>query len=159
LCLQFGVSHSLWSILGLLFDFVGVVILGIDLVRLQRNTTRTAQRNLNVYKDLGEQFGGIESWADELEKSARHWISQSSYWDHHSEDEVSYNARDTRQIAADVANAASGLATYVYKLTETARQRAEEDARLSTGSLRFSVVGLILVAIGFAMQAIGALPC
>ena len=56
------------TILGLVFDVIGVILLGIDLIRLQRATKDRAKEGRAMFDEIEEEYGGIESWADEIKR-------------------------------------------------------------------------------------------
>src|SRR5690349_4394502 len=116
----------MWSIVGLIFDIIGVLALGFDVIRLQRALRFSARENLRVYEELEEKFGGIPEWLTELEEASR-WIPGHTFQQKHAEDEVSYNARRFGDITKDVANATAGMGQYLLALASSLSSRARED--------------------------------
>ena len=84
------------------------------------------------------------------------WIPSSAYSRHHSEDEVSYNARHALGGLRDISSAVNGLAAHVVKITENLSDYAEQDRGLASSSFWFSIIGLAFLLIGFGLQIVGA---
>ena len=157
-CEILGFSQNLWILVGLAADFIGVTLLGIDLVRLQRILRSQANDNLNDFKYMGSEYGGIEGWAEEIQKQAK-WVPEHLYSDHHAEDEVSFNARKATDAIRELGGCLNALAEHVSKLMMLQYHQAEHDVVTARTSLRFSIIGLTIIAIGFAMQIVGIAPC
>lgn len=98
----------MWSLIGLLLDLVGVFALGYDVIRIQRALLASSRTNVRAYEKLEDDYGGTADWLNETKKSLR-WVRGHEYQGHHAEDEISYNARQTMDLAKDVADAAAGL--------------------------------------------------
>jgi hypothetical protein len=69
MCDALGFAPNCWSIAGLATDFVGVLLLGVDLVRLQSLLRRHAQENLDRFEEMEDAYGGITGWSDEIQKN------------------------------------------------------------------------------------------
>ena len=143
-----------YSVVGLVLDVVGVIFLSADLIRLQRAIRRRGNDGRARFDELESEYGGIESWANELMEQSR-WVPEHTYSDRHSEDEVSYNARLAVETVRDLASAANGLAAQLTGVAGVLRSSAEEDERLASMSLRLSVVGVAFLSIGFLLQIVG----
>ena len=108
-CEILGLDQSVWSVTGLAADFSGVALPGFDLVRLQRFLRAQARSSLANFEAMASDYGGIESWADEIRKQAG-WMPEHAYARYHMEDEVSYNARRAADNLAEVAQCLNALA-------------------------------------------------
>ena len=143
-----------YSVVGLVLDVVGVGLLSADLIRLQRAIRRRGKEGRARFDELESEYGGIESWANELMEQSR-WVPEHAYSDRHSEDEVSYNSRRAVEIVSDLASAANGLAAQLAAVAGVLRSSADEDDRLASMSLRLSVVGVAFLVVGFLLQIVG----
>ena len=143
-----------YSVVGLVLDLVGVILLGVDLLRLQSVTRRRAKEGRALFEEIETAYGGIESWADDLMKQSE-WIPNYVYADHHSEHEVSYNARHALDTLRDVASAVNGLAAHTTEITKVLYRNMELDKRMASASTWFSVFGLIFLVLGFGLQIVG----
>lgn len=143
-----------YSVLGLVLDVIGVVLLSADLIRLQRAIRRRGKDGRTRFDELESEYGGIESWANELMKQS-HWVPEHTYSERHSEDEVSYNARRAVEMMSDLASAANGLAAQVGAVAGVLRSSADEDDRLASMSVKLSLVGVAFIVAGFLLQIVG----
>ena len=97
-----------YSIFGLSLDLIGVLFLGIDLVRVQAKLRRRAKKGSALFNKMEADFGEIESWADDIKKRSE-WIPERSYSRVHGEDEASYNARHAIETLRELSWAVNGL--------------------------------------------------
>jgi hypothetical protein len=126
--------------------------LGWDVVRIQRGLLASARANATALQKLDADYGGAASWLEDTKRSLK-WVPGSAFQEHHAEDEVSYNARRTADLAKDTADAASAVGEYVAALATILRARADEDAKVAGTSLKLSGLGLGLICFGFLFQA------
>ena len=103
-----------------------------------------------------KDYGGAESWLEEITKNSR-WIDESAYSERHAEDEVSYNARHAIERLAELAQSVSGLAEAITRIIQFQKDQADANNRIANASIRYSIVGLVLIFIGFSMQLIAAM--
>lgn len=144
-----------FTIFGLFLDVVGVLLLGIDLIRFQRATRERAKKGRAMFNEIEEDYGGIESWANEIKEQSR-WVPSSSYSRYHVEDEESYNTRHALDGLRDLSSAVNGLAEHVTKVAKILSNSAEQDERLASSSFRVSIFGLFFLIVGFGLQILGA---
>lgn len=140
---------------GLFLDLIGVMLLSIDLIRVQRRMRESADESANVFRSLFESFGGIQSWASEVEKKSR-FISGVALGEtfHTASDAISWNLDRSIESVKELANCTAGNAEWLTRLTEAAKQNAdiaEKDARMS---LYYSYIGMPLIIIGFLFQIV-----
>lgn len=157
-CEIIGFPQQTWTTVGLIADFVGVALLGFDLVRLQRHLRSEAQENLDKLDELAEEYGGIEAMSEEVRKGAR-WISSSSYERYLVQDEVSYNAERAIDKIRELADSLQGLAKHVAELMTMQLQQANHDKNTANSSVLYSLIGMTFIAAGFALQVVGSWPC
>jgi hypothetical protein len=143
---------------GLVLDLIGVGLLGYDLIRVQRMLRAQAKDDLSHFEAMAEEYDGVDSWIDEINKSAR-WIPESAYSDHHAEDGVSYNAHRAIEQLDEVTQCMSLLASHLAKVVSLQRQQAQGNNRAANASLRYSILGLIFIFFGFVLQMLGSLHC
>lgn len=146
---------NFYSVVGLALDFVGVIFLGYDLIRLQVAIRKRTQRSRTLFDEIESDYGGIESWANDIMEQSQ-WIPSSAYSRYHFEDEVSYNARHALDGLRDISSAVNGLAVHIVKVTENLRDTAVQDRVLASSTLRFSIFGLAFLMVGFGLQIVGA---
>ncbi|MDE0694439.1 MAG: hypothetical protein OXH76_01230 [Boseongicola sp.] len=144
-----------YSVFGLFLDLVGVILLGVDLVRFQLAVRERAKKSRAFFAEMEAEYGGIESWANDIMERSE-WIPSSAYSRHHSEDEASYNARHAMDGLKDISSAVNGLAQQVVKVTKKLNNYAEQDGGLASSSVRFSMLGLFFLVFGFFLQIFGA---
>jgi hypothetical protein len=156
MCHLLGLFSNLWAPVGLILDVIGVLLLGFDLVRVQKSLRTQARNDLARFEAMVEDYGGTESWLEEISKNSR-WIDESAYSARHAEDEVSYNARHAIEQLAELAQSVSGLAEAITKIIQFQKDQAEANSRIANASILYSIVGLVLIFVGFLMQLISAM--
>jgi len=150
-------SESWFHTAGLAIDFAGVAFLGVDLIRLQAQLKRQAANNLATLVELSSDYGGIEAWAAEIRKTAT-WFPELTFSDYRGEDEAAFNTRNAVERLAEVADCANGLVGHLATVTTYLGSAARESQRGAKATLRYSVVGMVLIAAGLALQLVGAWP-
>jgi hypothetical protein len=156
MCHLLGLFSNLWAPVGLILDVIGVLLLGFDLVRVQKSLRTQARNDLARFEAMVKDYGGAESWLEEISKNSR-WIDESAYSEHHAEDEVSYNARHAIDQLAEMAQSVSGLAEAITKIILFQKDQAEANSRIANASILYSIVGLALIFVGFLMQLVSAM--
>ena len=143
-----------WVVIGLALDLAGVLCLGFDLIRLQRGLRASATASRESYDSLEAEYGGVESWLDDLADQSE-WVQDlpSSI----GETPESFNAHSIFDIVREVSGASGAVAERLAGVGKILLDGAKRDEELSSLSLRFSYVGLSLLVVGFAMQIVGAL--
>jgi hypothetical protein len=145
-----------WSAIGLVLDLAGVLLLGFDLIRVQRMLRAQAAKDLARFDEMADSYGGTESWIAEIKKSAR-WIPESSYSDHHAQDEVSFNAERAVEKLKEAVECMEGLAQHLAEVASLQRHQAEGNREAARASLRYSIIGLVFIFFGFLFQMFGTL--
>jgi hypothetical protein len=158
MCAVFGIASGWWPVSGLIADFVGVSLLGFDLIRVQRMLRANAAAELSRFNAMAEDYGGVESWIKEIRKSTR-WVNAHEYSDYQADDEISYNVRRAIEGLSETSECVSALACHLTEIVTLSQQKVEGDSVTAQSSLRLSVIGLALILIGFCGQLIGSLPC
>ena len=142
-----------YTVAGLALDFVGVMLLGVDLIRFQVTIRKRAKKSQALFGEIDSEYGGIESWANEIMERSN-WVPSSSYLDIISEDEVSYNVRHALDGLRDISSAVNGLALHTVKITKILSNNAEQDRGLASSSFWFSILGLAFLMVGFGLQIV-----
>jgi len=155
ICMEFFLMF--FAVMGLVFDVFGVALLSFDLVRLQRAVRERGKKDRARFNELESKYGGIESWASEIEKSSR-WnekdeLQRAHIWD----DEVSFNTRNAIESARELASTVSDLAARVEAIAGILKTSAGEDNRLASESIKRSFIGAAFLTMGFVLQIIGVL--
>jgi hypothetical protein len=150
-CHLLGLFSNLWTPVGLISDVIGVLLLGFDLVRVQKSLRTQARNDLARFEKMVEDYGGTESWVEDISKNTR-WVNERQYMAHHAEDEVSFNARHTTERLAELAQSVTALAQPVTKIILFQKDQADANNRIANASIRYSIFGLVLIFIGFSMQ-------
>ena len=156
MCLLLALFPNLWTPVGLIFDVVGVLLLGFDLVRVQRSLRTQAGNDLARFEAMVEDYGGTESWIEEISKNSG-WIRSREYERYHVEDEVSFNVRHAIDQLQELAQSVAGLAEPITKIILLQKDQAEANSRIANASILYSIVGLALIFVGFVMQFIAAM--
>jgi ABC-type multidrug transport system fused ATPase/permease subunit len=156
MCHLLGFFSNLWTPVGLILDVVGVLLLGFDLVRVQRSLRTQARNDLARFEAMVEDYGGTEKWVEFISQNTR-WVTEREYFADHEEDEVSLNTRHTVDQLAELAQSVSALAQPLTKLILFQKEQAEANSRIANASILYSIVGLVLIFVGFVMQFIAAM--
>jgi hypothetical protein len=156
MCHWLDLFSNLWTPTGLTLDVIGVLLLGFDLVRVQKSLRTQARNDLARFEEMVEDYGGAESWIEEITKNSR-WVEAREYERYHAEDEISYNARHALDQLQELAQSVSGLAAPVAKIILFQKEQAEANSRIANTSILYSIVGLVLIFVGFSMQLVAAM--
>jgi hypothetical protein len=142
---------------GLILDLIGVALLGFDLVRIQWRLRLQANRNRGRLESLIEEHSNVE---DELRSLASEVAWHSYNWDEGQAvaDYDSYNPDHILKLAAQTGSAVGLLREFVQKLSTFFIEMQEDSRQTADKSLRYSYMGLALVALGFVFQLLGTLP-
>ncbi len=136
--------------IGLASDFIGVLMLLSDVVRIQLSLKRSAAAALETYRKFEDDYGGAHSLLEELQKFG---VPGANV------DEMTDDIRSLARLATGIADAAAGVARYVIGLAGALEERVKDEQTLANKSLWFSYLGGVLILIGFVLQSIGAWPC
>jgi hypothetical protein len=64
MCHLLVLFSNLWAPIGLILDVVGVLLLGFDLVRVQKSLQSQARNDLARFEAMVEEYGGTEKWVE-----------------------------------------------------------------------------------------------
>ena len=158
MCSVFGIASGWWSVSGLIADFVGVAFLGFDLIRVQSMLRASTAAELNHFNAMAENYGGVESWVEEIKKSTR-WIREHEYSNHTAQDEISYNAQNAIERLKELSECVGAVESHLADIVSLTKAKVEGDGIAANASLRWSYLGLVFILIGFFGQLVGSWPC
>ena len=141
-------------IAGLVLDLVGVLLLGIDLIRLHRSLRSRAAATREFYDHLEEEYGGVESWMQEVAENHTGWVTppRSS-----GDPPELYNLSTTVEVVKQVSEGVHWVASRLARVNEVLDASAREDEKQSARSMWVSCLGLVLLTSGFTLQIVGVL--
>ncbi len=142
---------SLLSVGGLILDLIGVGLLGVDLIRVQRRVLASASGAKNDLESFLIDYGHLPESLSELEGKTRR-ISLHEYWDNHSEDEASYNVNVLFGKVKELAINVEEVAHWTRLMVEFHKEQSQSEKQLMNSTIKFSVLGLTLILVGFGMQ-------
>jgi hypothetical protein len=138
------------TLAGLALDFVGVLLLAFDLIRLQRDLRTGAANDLKALRDFDEETGGIADWMKRTEAEARRHQSRLTWDDFKESDTLNSQVQD-------IANSVSGIGEYITKVTHFQIDRARTEDLRAKRTYWVSLWGLAFVVLGFALQGVGVI--
>ena len=141
---------------GLVADLIGVLFLGFDVIKIQRNLRQSAQEKFDGANEVLGDYDQFGDWVKEVKRNAD-WRD----WDY-EEGQVSYRAGTFDHDAAersisDIMLAISNVNESLSKIAEITVDGAIQDQHTAERSLKMSYMGLALITIGFALQIVSQL--
>lgn len=137
---------------GLVFDVTGVLMLGVDLVRVQRKLRGDAEDRLLILSDIAESAGGIDRFLKSISGDWREYeydegalFPRSGTFDHES----------AERSFSEVKDGINGLADNLHTVATMMFAAVESDRKTAGMSLWVTYGGLALIVIGFILQALG----
>ncbi|MDQ0313976.1 hypothetical protein [Amorphus orientalis] len=124
-------------------------MLGVDLVRIQKNLRRTAENRQAALSEVVDESGSIESFVREISADFR-----ENYYD----EGLSIPIRGTFDYEAaeyshnEMKGAISNVADNLVVVARLMAASIEEDRKTASMSLIISYTGLALIIVGFALQ-------
>lgn len=138
-----------FSIAGLAIDLAGVMMLGVDLVRVQRRLRGDAENRVTRLDEILESIGGVDGWAETVPSDFREWD-----WDEGRTVGVpgTFDPDRARESFKEALETISAVGTHVVTLAKIQVAAIDADRDTAKLSLRYSYVGLVLIALGFCLQ-------
>ncbi len=137
------------SIAGLALDLAGVLMLGVDLVRVQRRLRQDAADRLNALEDISKSAGGLDAFLKsisgdwrEFQRDEGRYVPQSGTFDYDS----------AKQSFDEMKDGINGLADNLLAIASMMVASVKSDQQTANISLRVSYVGLGLIVVGFCLQ-------
>lgn len=139
------------SITGLVLDVIGVLMLGVDLARVQRKLRADAGERLAALNEVAESAGGIDKFLKsisgdwrEYERDEGQYVPRYGTFDHQAAESSLDELKDGINGLAD------NLGTVATMMVAT----VESDRETASMSLWVTYGGLTLIVAGFALQTI-----
>lgn len=141
---------KLLTIIGLFFDFIGVLLLGFDLVRVQRKLRTDAESRLASLSEVIESTESIDTYLKNITADWRNYADMgeglyepiSESFDHHA----------AKYSLDEIKSGVSGLADDLHTLAMMMLVSVKSDRETVKLSLGLSYIGLALIALGFILQ-------
>jgi hypothetical protein len=146
--LHLTISHIV-SAVGLVIDLTGVLVLGYDLLRLQRSLRSEAKERSLEIKELYDGYVPAAEWADEIKTRASRLTCRSS------RDMIASGDDALSDGLNEVAEALDFIAVRIASLAKLERHRSERDEQSARASFKLSGFGLALILLGFFVQLVG----
>jgi hypothetical protein len=141
---------------GLILDLMGVVILGVDILRIQSRLRTAATERLDALNTIATEYGGIEEWMK--------CVGEDAYWTHFYSDEGRmlpdkdrFDPDAAQKSFVEAAEAISGLSQHIHKLGSLLLSASKADKKIAGFSLGFTILGLFLIVFGFSFQIYGSI--
>jgi hypothetical protein len=125
------------------------MMLGVDLVRVQRRLRGDAENRVTRLDAILESIGGIDGWADTVPSDFREWD-----WDEGRTVGVpgTFDSERARESFREALETISAVGIHVVTLAKMQVAAIDADRDTANLSLRYSYVGLVLIALGFCLQ-------
>ena len=140
---------NLLSISGLVLDLSGVLLLGVDLVRVQQRLRGDAEDRITKLDEILEEIGGIDGWAEAVPSDFRAWQFEEGRT-------VmlpgTFDPRQARESFDEALSTISAVGMHVVTLAKMQSATIDSDRSTARLSLRFSYIGLLFITLGFALQ-------
>ena len=139
------------SLAGLVLDLVGVMMLGIDLVRVQRRLRSSAEDRITRLDAILEEIGGIDGWAETVPSDFRDW-----QWEEGRTVGVpgTFNSEQARESFNEAVETIGTVGAHVVTLAKMQLAAIDADREIASLSLRYSYIGLALIFLGFWLQIV-----
>lgn len=145
---------NVWSTSGLVLDLAGVMLLGADLVRIQRRLRAGAADRLERLEEVVASAGGLEGFLKSISGDWREYEREEGRY------RPVYGTFDhdaARASVNELKDGMNGLADSLGTLARMMIVSVRADRETATLSLRLTYIGLALIVTGFVLQIIGAL--
>lgn len=137
------------SICGLISDLSGVLMLGFDLVRVQRKLRADAEERLCSLNEVADAAGGLDNFL----------ASISGDWREYERDDGGYfpvagtfDYSSAKQSLQELKDGINGLADNLGTVATVMVAGVERDRETAGMSLKVTYCGLALIVVGFLLQ-------
>ncbi|MBO9712176.1 hypothetical protein [Sphingomonas sp.] len=139
------------SVVGLVLDVAGVLMLGIDLVRVQRKLKGDAEERLSTLNEVAESAGGIDRFLKSISGDWREYDREDGgYVPRHG----TFDHRAAEMSLDELKDGINGLADNLQTVATMMVATVESDRKTASMSLWVTYGGLTLIVVGFALQAV-----
>ncbi len=139
---------------GLLLDLIGVLLLGFDVLHVQKSVRKSANDVLNKVHSVFEDSESAGSSVREVAFDHRHYDwdeGQVVYF------EGTFDERTARRAAEALTETVSSMAKGMTQLADIVIEGAVAQEELANLSRKRTFIGLTLIVVGFALQIIAQL--
>lgn len=157
MCDIWGIESQYFAFSGLSLDLIGVVLLGVDLIRVQSNIKIQATADIKILDDFSEKYGGLDSWISDIKKQTR-YVKSYEYSDHDATDETTFNIDAVIYRQKELSEVQSAFNEYIIDIMNMNKIQYNNNKIHARRSLALSYWGLAFVAVGFALQLVATSP-
>jgi hypothetical protein len=137
------------SVSGLVLDLSGVLLLGYDLVRVQRSLRAGAENRVAHLDEILDEIGGIDAWAKTVPSDFREWDWEEGRAVMRS---GTFDADQAGKSFEEALETISQIGVHVLILARMQLAAVEEDRSTAGLSVKYTYIGLALVVAGFCLQ-------
>lgn len=143
--------------LGLILDLIGVLLLGVDLVRIQMSLRRSAEFRISRLNDISSEFEGVGDWAKDIAKGAYWTEFHNTEGSRYEPSPGTFDPQSAKKNFEEAMEAVSLNSRRLDAIADIVISSYLDDKKTANASLVFSYAGLTLIVIGFSLQIIFAL--
>ena len=137
------------SAVGVILDLVGVLMLGIDLVRVQQKLRRDADDRLASLQEVTAGVGGIDRFLKSVSGDFREYErDEGQYLPRNG----TFDSDSAERSFEEMKDGINGLADQVGMMAAMMVAGVEGDRKTASMSLIVTYLGLLFVIIGFGLQ-------
>ena len=140
------------SVGGLILDLVGVVMLGVDLVRVQRRLRNDASDRIAALTEVVAAAGGLDSFLKSISGDFREYYRDEGLF---LPSPGTFDANAARQSLEEIKDGINELADNLTSVARMMVATVESDEKTAGMSLSITYTGLALIVAGFTAQAAG----
>ena len=140
------------SVTGLVLDLVGVMMLGVDLVRIQKRLRGDAEDRLAALNDVAEGAGGTEAFLKSISGDFREYYRDEGRY---LPSAGTFDHQSAERSLDELKDGVNGLADYLGTLAQMLIASVEGDRETAKISLTVTYGGLSLIVLGFILQIAG----
>lgn len=137
------------SVAGLALDLIGVMMLGVDLVRIQKRLRSDAEDRLAALNDVAEGAGGTEAFLKGISGDFREYYRDEGRY---LPSNGTFDYQFAKQSLDELKDGVNGLADHLGTLARMLIAGVESDRETAKLSLSVSYGGLGLILLGFLLQ-------
>jgi hypothetical protein len=140
---------NIWSVVGLSSDLAGVLLLGVDLVRVQRRMRGDAAERLASLNDVTEGVGGIDAFLKNISGDFREYRYEEGA---SFPVDGTFDPRSAQSSLDELKDGINGVADNLGTVAAMMVATVENDRKTAATSLIVTYTGLGLIFLGFVLQ-------